>query len=181
MIGLHAAGITDVGQQRAANEDSLHVGDSVFAVADGMGGHAAGEVASALALEPIAGLDGRVFGDVDEARGALGDAVVEANRVVIDAASHDHALSGMGTTLTAALFATMIRLVGGPNTLDRLISLDALVAVAQGGIGVYIAWSKDTTPAAALVALALVAFLGSVSVARFRVNDTVGTPEEALP
>jgi len=83
--------------------------------------------------------------------------------------------------LTAALFATMIRLVGGPNTLDRLISLDALVAVAQGGIGVYIAWSKDTTPAAALVALALVAFLGSVSVARFRVNDTVGSPEEALP
>lgn len=83
--------------------------------------------------------------------------------------------------LTAALFATMIRLVGGPNTLDRLISLDALVAVAQGGIGVYIAWSKYTTPAAALVALALVAFLGSVSVARFRVNDTVGSPEEALP
>ena len=82
--------------------------------------------------------------------------------------------------LTTALFATMVRLVGGPNTLDRLISLDALVAVAQGGIGVYIAWSEDTTPAAALVALALVAFLGSVSVARFRVNDKVGTPEEAL-
>lgn len=83
--------------------------------------------------------------------------------------------------LTLALFTTMIRLIGGPNTLDRLISLDALVAVAQGGIGIYIAWSKDTTPAAALVALALVAFLGSVSVARFRVNDTVGSPEEALP
>lgn len=82
--------------------------------------------------------------------------------------------------LTAALFATMIRLVGGPNTLDRLISLDTLVAVAQGGIGVYIAWTADTTPAAALVALALVAFLGSVSVARFRVNDSVGMPEEAL-
>ena len=82
--------------------------------------------------------------------------------------------------LTAALFVTMIRLVGGPNTLDRLISLDMLVAVAQGGIAVYIAWTKDTTPAAALVALALVAFLGSVSVARFRVNDNVGTPEEAI-
>lgn len=82
--------------------------------------------------------------------------------------------------LTAALFATMIRLVGGPNTLDRLISLDTLVAVAQGGIGVYIAWTKDTTPAAALVALALVAFLGSVSVARFRVSDNVGSPEEAI-
>ena len=74
----------------------------------------------------------------------------------------------------------MIRLVGGPNTLDRLISLDMMVAVAQGGIAVYIAWTKDTTPAAALVALALVAFLGSVSVARFRVSDNIGTPEEAI-
>ncbi|AWH93043.1 monovalent cation/H+ antiporter complex subunit F [Dietzia lutea] len=82
--------------------------------------------------------------------------------------------------LTAALFTTVIRLLAGPTTLDRLISLDTLVAVAQGGIGVYIAWTRDTTPAAALVALALVAFLGSVSVARFRVRDNVGTPEEAI-
>lgn len=82
--------------------------------------------------------------------------------------------------LTAALALTMIRLVAGPNTLDRLISLDTLVAVAQGGLGVYIAWTRDTTPAAALVALALVAFLGSVSVARFRVSDNVGSPEETL-
>lgn len=82
--------------------------------------------------------------------------------------------------LTAALFAAMIRLVGGPNTLDRLISLDMLAAIAQCGLGVYIAWTKDTTPAAALVALALVAFLGSVSVARFRVSDHTGQPEEAI-
>ena len=82
--------------------------------------------------------------------------------------------------LTAALALTMIRLVAGPNTLDRLISLDTLVAVAQGGLGVYIAWTRDTTPVAALVALALVAFLGSVSVARFRVSDNVGSPEETL-
>ncbi|MDV8001611.1 monovalent cation/H+ antiporter complex subunit F [Rhodococcus sp. IEGM 1408] len=82
--------------------------------------------------------------------------------------------------LTLALFATMIRLIGGPDTLDRLISLDMLAAIAQCGIGVYIAWTKDTTPAAALVALALVAFLGSVSVARFRVNDTTGVPEESI-
>ena len=82
--------------------------------------------------------------------------------------------------LTLALFATMIRLIGGPNTLDRMISLDMLAAIAQSGIGVYIAWTRDTTAAAALVALALVAFLGSVSVARFRVNDSTGVPEEAI-
>lgn len=82
--------------------------------------------------------------------------------------------------LTAALFASMIRLVGGPNTLDRIISLDMLAAIAQCGLGVYIAWTKDTTASAALVALALVAFLGSVSVARFRVSDNIGQPEESI-
>ena len=80
--------------------------------------------------------------------------------------------------LSIALLIAMIRLVGGPGTLDRMISLDMLAAIAQGGIGIYLAWTKDTTVAAALVALALVAFLGSVSVARFRVNDTIGVPEE---
>lgn len=82
--------------------------------------------------------------------------------------------------LVISLFVAMVRLVGGPNTLDRMISLDMVAAVAQGGLGVYIAWTKDTTVAAALVALALVAFLGSVSVARFRVADNIGVPEEAL-
>lgn len=104
MIRLHAAGLTDVGQAREGNEDAMHVGDSVFAVADGMGGHAAGEVASTLALQPIADLDGRVFGDNEQARSALEDAVVEANRIVVEAAETDDALQGMGTTLTAALF-----------------------------------------------------------------------------
>ena len=69
-----------------------------------MGGHAAGEVASALALEPIADLDGRVFGDDAQARSALEDAVVAANRAVARAAEDDTNLQGMGTTLTAALF-----------------------------------------------------------------------------
>ena len=82
--------------------------------------------------------------------------------------------------LVISLYVAVVRLVGGPNTLDRMISLDMVAAVAQGGLGVYIAWTKDTTVAAALVALALVAFLGSVSVARFRVADNIGVPEEAM-
>jgi len=82
--------------------------------------------------------------------------------------------------MTISFFIAIIRLVGGPNTLDRLISLDMLAAIAQGGLGIYIAWTKDTTVAAALVSLALVAFLGSVSVARFRVTDATGIPEEKV-
>lgn len=82
--------------------------------------------------------------------------------------------------MTISLFIALIRLVGGPNTLDRLISLDMLAAIAQGGLGFYIAWTKDTTVAAALVSLALVSFLGSVSVARFRVTDATGLPEETV-
>lgn len=85
---------------------------------------------------------------------------------------------GAVAALAIALFLAMIRLLGGPDTLDRLISLDMLVAIAQCGLGVYIAWTADTTPAAALVALALVAFLGSVSVARYRVSDDV---DRAVP
>lgn len=86
--------------------------------------------------------------------------------------------SGAVIALGVALFLAVIRMLAGPSTLDRLVSLDMLAAIAQCGIGVYIAWTKDTTPAAALVALALVAFLGSVSVARFRVDDDEGLPEE---
>ncbi len=104
MIPVHAAGATDVGQVRANNQDSYHVGDSVFAVADGMGGHLAGEVASATALEPVTGLDGRVFADGETAVNALEDAVVEANRLVSTKAASDASYRGMGTTLTVALF-----------------------------------------------------------------------------
>lgn len=85
--------------------------------------------------------------------------------------------SGAVVALALALFVAVIRLLGGPSTLDRMISLDMLAAIAQSGLGVYIAWTMDSTPAAALVALALVAFLGSVSVARFRVHDDDGLPE----
>lgn len=89
--------------------------------------------------------------------------------------------SGAVVALSLALLASMIRLLGGPSTLDRMISLDMLAAISQCGLGVYIAWTMDTTPAAALVALALVAFLGSVSVARFRVHDTDGVADTTAP
>jgi PPM family protein phosphatase len=103
MRRLLVAGATDVGRVRQGNEDALLVTDGVFAVADGMGGHLAGEVASEAALEPIRTLQGRVFADASAASTALRDAVVAANETVSELAEREPAYRGMGTTLTAAL------------------------------------------------------------------------------
>ena len=103
MMRVEAAGATDAGQVRSANEDAYLVGESVFAVADGMGGHLAGEVASATALEPIRRLDGKVFQDAAEAVKSLREAVVEANDEVSRMAADEPSYRGMGTTLTATM------------------------------------------------------------------------------
>lgn len=98
-----AHGRSDVGRVRSGNEDALLLGRTVFAVADGMGGHRGGEVASAAALGPIAALDGRAFATSDEAVAALTAAVVRANTDVSQRSLGDPDLQGMGTTLTAVL------------------------------------------------------------------------------
>jgi multicomponent Na+:H+ antiporter subunit F len=74
--------------------------------------------------------------------------------------------------LTAAAVLTMFRLLAGPSTLDRLVALDALVAVTMCAIGTWATFSLDTTVTYGLTALALISFVGSVSIARFRVPDT---------
>ncbi|GGI02915.1 protein phosphatase [Egicoccus halophilus] len=100
---MTASGGTHVGRVRQGNEDSYLVAESVFAVADGMGGHLAGEIASAKALEPVEALDGKVFADAGDAETALRRAVVAANDVVSQLAEDEPAYRGMGTTLTAAM------------------------------------------------------------------------------
>ncbi|QBI19983.1 Stp1/IreP family PP2C-type Ser/Thr phosphatase [Egibacter rhizosphaerae] len=101
---IEAHGQSDIGQVRAGNEDDYFVGRTVFAVADGMGGHVAGEVAAQTALEPIAALDQREFASDDEAEEALAEALQEANRQVVEKAEAEPSYRGMGTTLTAALW-----------------------------------------------------------------------------
>jgi serine/threonine protein phosphatase PrpC len=100
---LAAYGASDTGRVRAGNEDRFHAGTSLFAVADGLGGHAAGEVASALAIEAISELDGRAFAAPDQARQALLEAFAAAHRSVAGNAASEPAWRGMGTTLTAML------------------------------------------------------------------------------
>lgn len=76
-----------------------------------------------------------------------------------------------GALLGVAAVITMYRLLAGPSTLDRLVALDTLAAMTMCGIGTWAAASRDTTATYSLAALALVGFIGSVSVARFRVPD----------
>ena len=89
---------TDIGCLRDHNEDSLVVTPPLFAVADGMGGHAAGEVASEIAVRVLSELAPE-HPDVE----ALGRSIEEANRAVIQAAREGRGRQGMGTTMTAAM------------------------------------------------------------------------------
>lgn len=77
-----------------------------------------------------------------------------------------------GVLMGVAAIITMYRLLAGPSTLDRLVALDTLSAMTMCGIGIWAAASMDHTVTYGLAALALVGFIGSVSVARFRVPDT---------
>jgi PPM family protein phosphatase len=92
------AGRTDVGRQRSANEDDFVLAPPFFAVADGMGGAKAGEVASAMATEGFE--DERDSGEPAEVQ--LARILREANRRIYDLAVSDESHRGMGTTLTAA-------------------------------------------------------------------------------
>jgi protein phosphatase len=96
---------TDVGLARSGNEDSHLRGRTVVAVADGLGGHRGGEVASAMAVEPLAALDGQAFADAGQAAEALDGAIRSANRAILQRGRSDPELWGMGTTVTAAAVA----------------------------------------------------------------------------
>lgn len=89
---------TDIGLIRDHNEDSLIVSPPLFAVADGMGGHEAGEVASEIAINVLSEL-APAHPDGD----ALARAIEEANREIIRASFDGRGREGMGTTMTAAM------------------------------------------------------------------------------
>jgi PPM family protein phosphatase len=90
------AALTDTGRKRRHNEDVYVVDPPIFAIADGMGGANAGEVAAALAADALRGEGG-------SGEDAVVDLIQEANRRVYQRATEDAAASGMGTTMTVAL------------------------------------------------------------------------------
>lgn len=92
------AGLSDTGRVRTHNEDTVLLSPPVFAVADGLGGHHAGEIASLVAIETLA----EQAPPRPDAK-ALGRAVRAANRAVLQAAAAGQGHSSMGTTLTAAM------------------------------------------------------------------------------
>ena len=100
-IAWEAAGGTDTGRRRQNNEDALLIDAprGIFVVADGMGGHAGGEVASALATEAAE----EVLSRGGDAREALAATFAHANALIADFAARNRRMRGMGTTLTACV------------------------------------------------------------------------------
>lgn len=95
MTPVRAGSATDVGRVRSLNEDSMLVGLDFFVVADGMGGHAAGDAASAMAVQRLARLSGRAELGPADVRAEL----AAANQEILAFAHADRARAGMGTTV----------------------------------------------------------------------------------
>lgn len=106
LMSWSSAGMTDRGRRRVRNEDAflLRPHARIFAVADGMGGHAAGNIASRVAIDVLAGAFERApsarIGAATLARRLLG-VFDDANRAILDHATENRECAGMGTTLTA--------------------------------------------------------------------------------
>jgi protein phosphatase len=100
-VSVEAAGRTHIGLVRRRNEDSLYVGRSLFVVADGLGGHPSGDIASAAAIAAMPPYDHPA--DPADLPTSLGRAVRAANEAIRQKIEADPQLAGMGTTLVALL------------------------------------------------------------------------------
>jgi protein phosphatase len=94
------AAVSHTGKVRSNNQDSGYAGHTLFAVADGMGGHAGGDVASAIALERILELD-HDYASAEEAETAMHETLLSANAALAETVFDHPELTGMGTTVSA--------------------------------------------------------------------------------
>ena len=101
-ISGKSTAVSHVGKIRANNQDSGYAGTQLFVVADGMGGHAGGDVASAIALKRVMEAD-RQFASAADAEFALQSALSAANTMLAETVFEHPELTGMGTTVSAIL------------------------------------------------------------------------------
>jgi serine/threonine protein phosphatase PrpC len=121
---------SDLGLVRGNNEDSVYAGPRLLAIADGMGGHAAGEVASKIAIGSLQDLDEDL--GIDDLMAELRGAVGEANGQIAAAAARSAELEGMGTTLTALRFtARQVGLVHVGDSRAYLLRGDQLSQITH--------------------------------------------------
>ena len=97
-----SAALSNVGKIRSNNQDSGYAGTQLFVVADGMGGHAGGDVASAIAIRRIRETD-RVYTSPGDAEFALQSSLIAANQLLAETVFEHQELTGMGTTVSAML------------------------------------------------------------------------------
>ncbi|HEY8589009.1 MAG TPA: Stp1/IreP family PP2C-type Ser/Thr phosphatase [Naasia sp.] len=97
------AAVSHVGKVRSNNQDSGFAGQQLFVVADGMGGHAGGDVASAIAVNRIAETDIARYSSPQDAEFALQSALVAANQLLAETVFEHPELTGMGTTVSAMI------------------------------------------------------------------------------
>jgi protein phosphatase len=108
---LVSAAASHVGRVRSSNQDSGYSGYQLFFVADGMGGHAGGEFASALSSQRIAQIDAN-YATPDDAGAAMLNVILEANHTLTETVANHPELSGMGTTFSGVIFVGEQAMVG---------------------------------------------------------------------
>lgn len=134
MTTFASGAATDVGQVRQVNQDNVLIADDVFAVADGMGGHRGGEVASLVAIEALQ------LSFQERTTDALVDAVQSANAAIVERAKGDPDLRGMGTTMCAL---ARVRLDDGEECLTIVNVGDSRAYLLKGGESELIQISED--------------------------------------
>lgn len=106
-----SAAISHTGKVRSNNQDSGYSGSNLFVVADGMGGHAGGDVASSLAIHRLTDLD-QPFTTPSEAEHAIRDALADTAAELIDTVARRPELAGMGTTVSALVMVDAYAVIG---------------------------------------------------------------------
>lgn len=102
-IALISAADSNIGRVRASNQDSGYAGYQMFFVADGMGGHAGGDIASALTAQRIAQMDA-TYVSPDDAGAAMLASLLETNQILGETVANHPELAGMGTTFSGVVF-----------------------------------------------------------------------------